>query len=98
MTIAEVSRYFDSKKRTEERKAREKASYDYILGDLIGKSVARIYNKSCRYPEVYEAYPNLFESQEILEKRKEQQTQLSILRFKQFAKYHNDNLGGGKKL
>lgn len=97
MTIAELRRYFESKKRVTERKAREKASYDYILGDLIGKSIARIYNKNAKYPEIFEAYPTLFESEEIQEKRREQQMELSALRFKQFANFHNKNLGGGKK-
>lgn len=97
MTIAELSRYFSSYQRAQKRRQQEQASYDYILADLIGRSVSRIYNKSGKMPEIYEAYPSLFESADIEEKRKEQKTQLSILRFKQFANFHNDKLGGANK-
>lgn len=97
MTILEIRNYIDSYARTQQRNAKERASYDYILGDLIGKSVGRIYNKSAKYPEIYEAYPTMFDSKEIIEKRKEQQKELSILRLKQFSSFHNAKLGGANK-
>lgn len=97
MTIPELERQFNSYTRVTKRKAQEKASYDYILADLIGRSVSRIYNKSGKIPEIYEVYPHLFDSKNIEEERSKQKTLLSALRFKQFANFHNKNFGGGKK-
>ena len=83
MTPAEVFRAMDSKKRIMKIQAQEKASYDYILADLIGKSVARIHSSSVRYPELTEVYPSLFDTQIIEQKKQEKKTELSAIRFKQ---------------
>lgn len=91
MTYAELERYAASKKRVKEIQDRERASFDYILADLIGRSVARIYNSSNKMPAISEAYPGLFSvevEQEAIQKRKDE---LSALRFIQFAKSFNDN-------
>lgn len=69
--------------------AKEKASYDYILGDLIGISVARSFDKKNKYPEIAEVYPTLFDSQEVVERKQESQAELSALRFKLFADSFN---------
>lgn len=90
MTLAELTRAIDSKKRVQRQEAREKAYYDYILADLIGRSVGRLYSSAGKLPELYEAYPNIFDSQEIEEKKQAQKAELSAIRFKQFAKFHND--------
>jgi len=89
MTIAELERLIESKKRVMVREAREKASGDYILADLIGRSIARIYNSSNKMPEIAEVYPNLFSSTEVEEKKKTKKAELSALRFKQFANSYN---------
>lgn len=70
--------------------AQEKASFDYLLADLIGRSVARVHSSANTMPEISEVYPSLFDSQEIQEKRQEQKAELSALRFKLFAKSYND--------
>ena len=44
--------------------AQEKATYDYILADLIGKSVSRLYSSSNTMPDIAEVYPSLFDSKE----------------------------------
>ena len=72
MTIAELERATESRARVEKRRAQERATYDYILADLIGKSVSRIYNSSNHMPDISEAYPTLFDSEEIEEKKEEQ--------------------------
>ncbi len=90
MTLAEVIRAIESKKRVERQKAREKASYDYILSDLIGRSISRLYSASNSMPSISDAYPSLFDSEEIEEKKQEKKNELSILRFKQFAQSYND--------
>lgn len=89
LTIAELIRLIDSKKRMLKAQAQERASFDYILADLIGRSVSRIYNSSNRIPSIEEVYPSLFDSKEIEEKKAEKKAELSALRFKQFADSFN---------
>lgn len=40
-------------------------------------------------PEISELYPTLFDTREIVERKKAKQDELSALRFKQFAASHN---------
>ena len=89
MTIAELDRLIKSKKRIQKREQQDKASFDYILADLIGRSMARLYSSSARMPEISAAYPTLFDSEEIQEKKQEKKNELSALRFKQFAQAYN---------
>ena len=74
-------RQIESKQRIRKLEAQEKAAHDYILADLIGRSVARIYNSS-----------TLFDAEEIEEKKQEQQAELFAIRFRQFAASHNKRL------
>lgn len=89
MTLAELTRLLDSKKRVMKQKAQEKASFDYVLADLIGRSVSRIYNSSNKMPPIAEVYPTLFDAKEIEEQRSVKKAELSALRFKQFANAFN---------
>lgn len=89
MTLAELERLFDSKRRQQKREQQDKAYYDYRLADLIGRSVGRIYSSATKMPEIYEAYPGLFDEVEIQEKREQQQIELSALRFRLFTDAHN---------
>lgn len=89
MTIAELNRAIESKKRIKSLEDKEKALSDYILADLIGKSISRIYSSSARYPDISEVYPTLFDSEEIQEQKQKQKDELSALRFRQFAQAHN---------
>lgn len=97
MTIVEIERAINSKRRVKKIEAKEKASFDYILADLIGKSVSRIYNSSNKIPEINEVYPSLFASQEVEEQRAAKMDELSALRFRQFANAHNKKYMGGDK-
>ena len=90
MTIAELERAIESKRRVEKVRLQEKASFDYILADLVGRSMARLQSSANHMPEIAEVYPTLFDSKEIQEKQEEKQAELSALRFKLFAKSHND--------
>lgn len=90
MTISEVERAMLSRKRVLEREARQKANFDYILADLIGRSVGRIYSSTTNIPDIYSVYPTLFNSQEIEEEKAQRQAELSTIRFRLFAKAHND--------
>ena len=97
MTIAELVRFTKSRDRVHKLEAQERASYDYILADLIGRSVARVHSSTNHMPEISEAYPSLFDSAEIKEKRAEQKAELSALRFKQFAASFNNKFKGEAK-
>ena len=90
MTLAEVNRYIDSRKRVKKIQDREKASFNYILADLIGRSVSRVYSSSNTLPDISTVYPTLFTQQEIDERKQEKLTELYALRFKQFAQSHNN--------
>lgn len=89
MTLAELERLIASKRRLLKIEAQEKATYDYILADLVGRSVSRIYNSSNTMPDIGTAYPALFDSKEIEEQKRAKKAELSALRFKQFAQSYN---------
>lgn len=89
MTLAEVIRYIESRKRIQKQEEQQKASFDYILADLIGRSISRIHSSSNKMPDITEAYPTLFNTEEIEAKRQEKKDEASIARFKQFAQIHN---------
>lgn len=97
MTVGEVQRAISSRNRVVRNEAREKASYDYILADMIGKSVSRIYSSSNKMPEISEIYPSLFDSKEVEEQRAVRKAELSALRFKQYADFHNKKFKEGEK-
>lgn len=87
MTPAEVGRYVESRQRVMRREAKEQAARDWTLADLIGRSVARLYSKDAKMPEIWDAYPALFgeEKQAIEDAREKRRDELSAERFKQFA-------------
>lgn len=98
MTINELERAIKVKKRRQETQEKKQAVNDYILADLIGRSVSRCFNSNNKMPAIAEAYPSLFDSEEIEEAKQQKQMELSALRFKQFADTFNKNfLGGGKQ-
>lgn len=97
MTIAELERAVASRKRVMKAQAQERATFDYILADIIGRSIGRIYSSATTIPDIATIYPSLFDSEEIKEKKAEKQAELSALRFKLFADNHNKKLNGGGK-
>ena len=96
MTIAEIERAIKSKVRMEKYRAKEKAIFDYMLADLIGSSVARLFSSNINYPTIEEVYPSIF-IDDIEQKKQEKEkkiTELSILRFKEFTKSFNNKYKG----
>lgn len=85
MTIGEFDRYVESQRRLKEQELREKAFFDWTLGDLIGRSISRIYSAQSHYPEIYEAYPSIYKKEDIEQKRQEERDRLSALRLQEFA-------------
>ena len=94
MTIAELERAINSKKRVQKREAQERASFDYILADMVGRSISRIYNSTNNIPSISEVYPTLFDSKEYEEAKSVKQDELSALRFRQFAQSFNKRFKG----
>lgn len=96
MTLAELVRLIESKKRVQERELKEKATFDYMLADLIGRSVARIHSSSNKMPSIAEVYPSLFSQEEVEENVQAKKDELSALRFKQFTQSFNAKFKGGE--
>ena len=92
MTIGEVVRYIKAQEKIAKNKSQERASYDYILANLIGRGFSIAFGSKERYPTIDEVYPELFEEikKEQKEKIEERKMELSALRFKQFAQSYND--------
>ena len=92
MTIAELDRYFKSRKRVMENEERRRASFDYVLGNLIGRSVARIYSSSAKYPTIAEAYPTLFSNEEIAKEKAIQDKKRFAAGLQAYAQAHNNSI------
>jgi hypothetical protein len=90
MTLAEVNRAAKSKIRMTKIEDEKKASFDYMLADLIGRSISRLYSSSGKMPSLSEAYPSLFSKEEEAETIQQKKNELSALRFKQFANSYNN--------
>lgn len=64
--------------------------------NTVGFSIGRLLDRSVEYPEISEVYPTLFNDKEIInakeEARAKEQTDISVLRFKQFALKHNQKI------
>lgn len=89
MTLAEINRAVEAKKKIQKEELQVRASMDYVLADLIGRSVARIHSSSAKLPTLADAYPTLFDKEEVEEKIQEKKDELSMLRIKQFAQSFN---------
>lgn len=92
MTLTEVKRAIESAIRREKRAAQQQALLDYIQADLIGRSVGRfLVSGEMPYPTPEEAYSSLFEDKAKIKQEERQQklNELSALRFRQFADFHN---------
>lgn len=94
MTPREIKNAIESANRIEKLRAKEKASYDFILANLIIKGIGNVLGDKTPFPSITEAYPTIFDDikQEQENKIQEQKDQLSALRFKQFAQSYNNRL------
>lgn len=97
MTLAELERALQSKKRVKRTEAQERAGFDYILAELIGKSISRIYSSSNTMPEIETVYSSLFDEEEVKAQKANKKAELSVIRFKQFANSFNQRFTGGAK-
>ena len=93
MTVGEVSRYINAQNKLKKIEAQERASYDYILANLIAKGISISLGAKDSFPSIYEVYSEVFDDV-VKQKEEEQQEkimQLSALRFRQFAQSYNNN-------
>lgn len=101
MTLGELKRAIESKNRVEKRELQQKALMDYIQAELIGRSVGRfLVGSEVEFPAPEEAYSSLFEDKAKVKKEEKAKVkeELSVLRFKQFADFHNKKFKGGGSL
>lgn len=89
MTLAELERMVASRQRVEKYEKQQRATFDYMLAALIGRAFAANMDSKATFPEIYEAYPSLFNREDRESQKRELNNQLSALRFKQFANFHN---------
>lgn len=90
MTIAELDRYVDSRKRVQQVEAKDRAIHNYIHALLVGKALARVLDENATFPEIEEAYPTLFVENQVKKNViQERKDELSALRFRQFAESFN---------
>lgn len=101
MTVGEVNRAVESYNRVRQRKLQDRASLDYALAALIGKHVSIVLGDKSGVPDIKTVYPTLFNDDNELKEREEklakQKLELSALRFKQYAQFHNNKFKGGAK-
>ena len=92
MTIAEAGRAIDSKNRLVKVETQERATFDYILAELIVKGFSCVMSGKGTFPKVEEAYPSIFDEiiKENEQKYQKQKDDLSTLRFLQFAQSYNN--------
>ena len=94
MTIAEVDRAVASKNRIKRQEEKERASFDYILASIIARGVQAAVVGGEGIPDITEVYGGLFED-DLREKNIKKQNlknELSALRFKEYANFHNKKL------
>ena len=60
-TYGEMLRYMKAYSNILLRERQDKASFDYQLSNLIGISVSRLFSSDSKFPEIYDAYPTIFE-------------------------------------
>ena len=91
MTVAELSRASKAKVKIQKQEAQEKATYDYIQAQLIIKGVAKVLGDKSSFPTIEEAYIGLFDDVKAEQEAKiqEQKMNISAIRFKQYANFHN---------
>lgn len=94
MTPGEVVRSIESRARVRKLEAQEKATYDYVLANLVVKGVSITLGSKGSFPTLEEAYPNLFDdvAAKHNEELQRQKMNLSALRFRQFAQSYNNKI------
>lgn len=88
LTPGAVTRFLKASNERRKRDLKTEAVMLHRLADLIAPSVARLFGKNARFPEVRECFPTLFDYDE-----EEERAERSINNFKAFAALHNAKIG-----
>ena len=89
-TYGEMLRYMKAYSNRLLRERQDKASFDYQLSNLIGISVSRLFSSDSKFPEIYDAYPSIFEPPSEEELAMAEVIKLQS-RMEEYAAHHNAN-------
>lgn len=95
MTIAEIDRAAESYKRRYENEAKQRATFDYVLAQMISIGMNKAINGGdAEFPAIEEIYPTLFVERAVAKKesKNELKNMAFAIQLKQFSKQHNDKL------
>lgn len=87
-TYGEMLRYMKAYSNILLRERQDKASFDYQLSNLIGISVSRLFSSDSKFPEIYDAYPSIFEPPSDEEKAMLKTMEMKS-RMEEYAAHHN---------
>ena len=95
MTYGEIVNVIKTYNKRYVREQKEKALLTYRLADLIAAGVGMLFDKDAKMPQIYEAFPGLFEEEKVKlqQAENERENQLYKARFIAFAESHNVRWG-----
>lgn len=92
MSYGEIIIYINAFNERKEIELKQTASNVYILADLIGSSVSRLFGKGNKMPEIKKVYPSLFQTKQDNEPEDWRIMKEKLL---DFTEHHNNKKGGG---
>jgi hypothetical protein len=87
-TYGEMLRYMKAYSNRLLRERQDRASFDYQLSNLIGISVSRLFSSDSQFPDLYEAYPTIFEKPSEAEESYAKAMELKA-RMIEYTEHHN---------
>lgn len=75
MTYLEITTAIKAYNNKQKYEMQKKASMDYVLADLIGSSLSRLFSKDAKYPQIHDVYPHLFKEEKQKQEKQPQQQQ-----------------------
>ena len=87
-TYGEMLRYMTAYSNRLLRERQDRASFDYQLSNLIGISVSRLFSSDGHFPDLYEAYPTIFEKPSEAEESYAKAMELKA-RMIEYTEHHN---------
>jgi hypothetical protein len=96
MTYGEIINAIQSYNRVYERQQKEKAVFLYKTADLIAAGIGTLFDENATFPQIYEAFPSLFQKEKALMQKAEVDKAIELYKanFVAFAENHNSRWGG----
>ena len=89
MTIAEVGRWSEGVAHRKNQSNKEVANMMWLLPQLISSAIGSLFDKNATYPRIEEVFPDLFENDPEVEKRKKmERSAINIIQFANSPKQH----------